>query len=309
MWRYPIKSMQGEEINGAVITRRGLLGDRAYAVRDRATGHIASAKHPRKWHKLFQCRAAFAEPPQPGRPLPPVWITLPDGTVISSAQADVDRVLSQALGRDVTLVNEAPAAPTREANRAPIEGDPDQELIMEEAMATASPAGTFFDCAPLHLLTTATLDRLRSFYPAGRFEARRFRPNIIITPHEAEPGFVENDWIGHPLKIGTELYLQLIDPCPRCVVTTLVQGDLPRDPGILRTLGQHTAIPAVSSAAGSASTVASSSTAGSCTIGLSAAVAGGIHSFWPISILSGSSMTAKLLSWAALAFVASTILG
>jgi uncharacterized protein YcbX len=248
MWRYPVKSMQGEEINGAVVTRRGLLGDRAYAVRDCATGHIASAKHPRKWHKLFQCRAAFAAPPQPGQPLPPVWITLPDGTVISSAQPDVDRVLSQALERDVILINEAPPSRTREANRAPIEADPDQELIKEEVMA--SPAGTFFDYAPLHILTTATLDRLRALYPAGRFEARRFRPNIVITPHQAEPGFVENDWIGRPLQIGAELYLQLIDPCPRCVITTLAQGDLPRDPNILRTLGQHNAVASATLAPG-----------------------------------------------------------
>src|SRR3712207_1409873 len=102
VWRYPVKSMQGEELNGAAITERGVLGDRAYAVLDRATGHIASAKHPRKWNKLFACRAAFAEPPQLGGPLPPVWITLPDGTVISSAQSDVDQVLSRVLDRDIT---------------------------------------------------------------------------------------------------------------------------------------------------------------------------------------------------------------
>lgn len=241
LWRYPVKSMQGEELNGAVLTPRGLLGDRAYAIREQATGHIASAKHPRKWHALFQCRAAFAEPPRPESPLPPVWITLPDGTVISSAQPDVDPVLSRALGREVTLVAEAPAAPTREANRSPFESDPDQETIMQEAIALAAPAGTFFDYAPLHLLTTATLDRLRTLYPAGRFEARRFRPNLVITPHPEAMGFVETGWIGRALHIGAEVQAQLIDPCPRCVVTTLAQGDLPRDPGILRTLGQHTA--------------------------------------------------------------------
>jgi hypothetical protein len=76
--------MQGEEINEAEITDRGVLGDRAYALMDRTTGHIASAKHPRKWSKLLQCRAVFVEPPQLGQPLPPVWITLPDGAVICS---------------------------------------------------------------------------------------------------------------------------------------------------------------------------------------------------------------------------------
>src|SRR5262245_9051475 len=105
MWRYPVKSMQSEELNGALMTGRGLLGDRAYAIREEATGHIASAKHPRKWHKLFQCRAAYTEPPQPDQPLPPIWITLPDGAVISSAQAEVNQVLSGGLGSEVALIS------------------------------------------------------------------------------------------------------------------------------------------------------------------------------------------------------------
>jgi uncharacterized protein len=250
LWRYPVKSMQGEELNGALITGRGLLGDRAYAIREEATGHIASAKHPRKWHRLFQCRAAFTEPLQPDRPLPPIWITLPDGSVISSAQADVNRVLSRVLGREVSLIREAPAAPTREANRAPFENDPAQEMILQEPMALAAPAGTFFDYAPLHLLTTATLQRFRTLYPAGRFEARRFRPNLVVSPMSDEPEFIENHWLGHSLQIGRETQLQLIDPCPRCVVTTLAQGDLPADPGILRTLGQHNAVASATLAPG-----------------------------------------------------------
>jgi uncharacterized protein YcbX len=249
VWRYPVKSMQGEELNGAAITERGVLGDRAYAIRDQANGHIASAKHPRKWSALFACRAAFVEPPQPGCPLPPIWITLPDGTVISSAQPDVDGVLSRALGRDVTLVAEAPAAPTREADRSPIDGEA-ETLIREEPMALASPAGTFFDYAPLHIVTTATLDRLQELYPAGRFEARRFRPNIVVAPTDHKSGFVENQWLGHAVTIGTELRLQAIDPSPRCVVTTLAQADLPHDPGILRTLAQHNAVASATLAPG-----------------------------------------------------------
>lgn len=254
VWRYPVKSMQGEELNGAALTERGVLGDRAYALLERATGHIASAKHPRKWEKLFACRAAFAEPPQPGAPLPPVWITLPDGAVISSAQPDVDEALSRALGHEVTLLAEAPPAPTREADRSPVDGPPHAESS-KEAMALAAPPGTFFDCAPIHVLSTDTLDRLRALFPAGRFEARRFRPNLVLAPAEdgpaaGEPGVMENGWPGRPLAIGAEVRLHVIDPCPRCVVTTLPQGDLPRDRGILRTLAQHTSAASVTLAPG-----------------------------------------------------------
>ena len=101
------------------------------------------------------------------------------------------------------------------------------------------PEGTFFDLAMVHLLTTATIDRLRELYPQGRFEVRRFRPNIVVQPASGEKGFAENAWIGHTLAIGTAVRLNITSPCGRCVMTTLAQGDLPKDPGILRTAAQH----------------------------------------------------------------------
>ena len=68
LWRYPIKSMLGEELNATAVTTRGLLGDRTYALLDQATSKVASAKNPRKWPDLFDYRAAFVVPPRPGRP-------------------------------------------------------------------------------------------------------------------------------------------------------------------------------------------------------------------------------------------------
>ena len=103
----------------------------------------------------------------------------------------------------------------------------------------ALPEGTFFDVAMVHLLTTATLDRLRELYPQGRFETQRFRPNIVVQLVSVEQGFVENAWVGHTLAIGPEVRLSITGPCGRCVMTTLAQGELPRDPGILRTAAQH----------------------------------------------------------------------
>jgi uncharacterized protein len=101
------------------------------------------------------------------------------------------------------------------------------------------PEGTFFDCALVHLLTTATLDRLRVLYPEGRFEVRRFRPNIVVETAKGDRDFVENAWIGHVLAIGDAVRLSITGPCPRCVMTTLPQSDLPKDTGILRTAAQH----------------------------------------------------------------------
>src|SRR5438034_5907465 len=103
LWRYPVKSMLGEELTTTEVTERGLLGDRAYALVDSADGKAATAKNPKKWPTLFGFRATFIEPPRPGTNVPPVRITLPDGTTATSQEADLDQRLSQALNRPVTL--------------------------------------------------------------------------------------------------------------------------------------------------------------------------------------------------------------
>src|ERR671937_2353510 len=102
LWRYPVKSMMGEELNATEVTERGLLGDRAYALVDSSDGKVASAKNPRKWPQLFDFRAAFVDTPRPGAKVPPVRITLPDGTAVTSQQSDLNQVLSRALNREVT---------------------------------------------------------------------------------------------------------------------------------------------------------------------------------------------------------------
>jgi uncharacterized protein len=103
LWRYSVKSMMGEELNATDVTQRGLLGDRTYALVDSSNGKVASAKHPRKWAKLFDFRAALADPPRTGETIPPVHVALPDGTIVTSEQTDTDQILSNVLGREVTL--------------------------------------------------------------------------------------------------------------------------------------------------------------------------------------------------------------
>lgn len=236
LWRYPVKSMLGEELNAAEVTRRGLLGDRAYALVDDADGKVASAKNPRKWPGLFDCRAVFAEVPRTGVKAPPVRIALPDGAVVNSDQDDINQILSKTLQREVklsALPDEGTA--TAEEYWPDIEGLDHRDTVTDFDL----PEGTFFDCALVHLLTTATLDRLRGLYAQGRFEVRRFRPNIVVETPQGENDFVENAWTGQVLGIGDSVRLSVTGPCPRCVMTTLPQSDLPRDTGILRTAARH----------------------------------------------------------------------
>jgi len=84
LWRYPVKSMLGEELDVLDVSEGGVVGDRAYALRDRETGKVASAKHPKLWPNLLACRAAFVDATRPGEQLPPVRIELADGTVVLS---------------------------------------------------------------------------------------------------------------------------------------------------------------------------------------------------------------------------------
>lgn len=248
LWRYPVKSMMGEEVNASEVTKWGLLGDRARALIDASDGKVASAKNPRKWANLFEFYAHYSEPPESGRKLAPVRVTLPDGRHVTSEQRDVDDALSQATGREVRLETREPSqeeilettfpnpwTPKLEEYWPDIEGLAYRDEITDEAM----PEGTFFDLATVHVLTTATLDRLRELYPEGRFEVRRFRPNIVVQISDGQSGFVENEWIGKTLAIGDQVRLEVTGPCPRCVMTTLPQGDLPKDPGILRTAAKH----------------------------------------------------------------------
>jgi uncharacterized protein YcbX len=235
LWRYPVKSMMGEELNATWFTNRGLLGDRAFALVDAEDGKVVSAKNPRKWPSMFNFRSEFVEPPEQDAALPATRITLPDGTAVSSQQDDLDDVLSQALGRRVTVEAAVPDKPQLEEYWPDIEDLDHRDTVTDEAI----PAGTFFDCAAVHLLTTATVDALSSAYPEGRFEVRRFRPNIVVQPATDVADFVENGWIDHVLAIGDQVRLQITGPCPRCVMTTLAQGDLPPDTGILRTAAKQ----------------------------------------------------------------------
>ena len=237
LWRYPVKSMMGEELNATEITKDGLLGDRAYALVDSLDGKVATAKNPRTWPTLFDFRAVLAEAPRPGVKVPPVRITTPEGAIVNSEQPDVHRTLSNALKREVTLSASSSdqQAATAEEYWLDIEGLDHRDAVTDFGL----PEGTFFDCASVHLLTTATLDRLRLMYPQGRFEIRRFRPNIVVETANGEKEFVENAWIGQIVAIGDAVRLSITGPCGRCVMTTLPQGDLPKDAGILRTAVQQ----------------------------------------------------------------------
>lgn len=249
--RYPVKSMQGQNVTTGVITERGLVGDRGYALIDAQDGRVVSAKNPRKWPRLLDYQAHYVAAPQVDEELPAVDIVLPDGSHVLSNAPLSAQVLSRALGREVTIARVPPSGKSLEEFWPPVDGlTPVGEPIASEhgdtitalPVAMLAPDDTFFDLAAIHLVTTATLSHLQTLHPAGQFDVRRFRPNLVVETEPTQSGFVENDWVGATICIGEEVKLQIIDPCPRCVMTTLPQEDVPADPGILRTIARHNSV-------------------------------------------------------------------
>jgi len=232
LWRYPVKSMAGEELEQGTITPRGLLGDRVHALVD-GRNKVGTA---RRLRSILDCHARFVREPQADEPEPAeVDITLPDGRVVNSGRSDCAGVLSEFFDHDVTLRSSPPEGAAFEFDAGTLAGK--FAAATEFPLAAGAPPGTFVDYATLHILTTSTLAALSKAYPEGRFAIRRFRPNIVVDTSES--GFVENAWLGHTLAIGDEVKLEITIPCPRCVIPTLPQADLPKDPGILRAAAQN----------------------------------------------------------------------
>lgn len=256
LWRYPVKSMRGERVDGAVVAPRyGVAGDRGWAVRDETVGEIRSAK---RLGALLQCAARYVDEPV-GLDTPTVEITLPDGHTVRTDDPVVHSRLSEVLGRPVTVWPRVPASDTEHyRRREPIdqaemrrqygladdEPLPDMSAIppemLAELMEYVSPVGTYFDAFEMHLLTTASLDALRRRHPDAGVDVRRFRPNMVVKTNPDVLGeFPEFDWVGRRVRVGG-VTVEVLRPMQRCVMIVHSQAELPRDRTILRTLVRET---------------------------------------------------------------------
>ncbi len=201
LWRYPLKSMQGQKVESCDVGANGLWGDRGWALRYADGRKNVSAKQVAG---LMLCEAKYtAEPSESINP--PVEIRLPDGKTILSDSGEAAAAFSDLAGAPMIL--------------------------------DATP-GAHFDAFPIHLLTTASLETLSRLKPDSKFDVRRLRPNIVVkATGEVQEGFVELGWCGSDMRIG-EAELLVKKPCRRCVMTTHHQGNLPQDPGILKTIAE-----------------------------------------------------------------------
>jgi len=223
LWRYPVKSMQGERLVSADLEPDGIAGDRTWALQDMVTGKVLTG---RREPRLLQATARL-DPA--GGPV----VALPDGTRVEGSGAAADDALSDWLGRRVRMVA---AAGVRDAVAECFEdATDDSSAVLEWTL----PVGRFVDLMPLLLLTTASLRTGQRLHPAGAWHVRRFRPNVLV---EAEgDGWLEDAWCGELVLLGAAT-LAPQQGCTRCTMVTRPQGELPDDRDIFRTLArQHRA--------------------------------------------------------------------
>lgn len=255
LWRYPAKSMLGQQYGQVRVGPLGIEEDRQWAVRDEKRGGIVGAK---KIGGLMNLSARFVDRQvRPG--INHIEITLPDGSTVCSDDADVDARLSDVLGRTVTLW---PLQDDREHYRraAPDSDDFDAELrgifglnkdepfpnmgiFPEEIIEFESPPGTYYDVYPLTLISSGSLDTLRGLLPDSEMDWRRFRPSMVVDmPASDDDPWPELALLGKTVQIGDDVVIDVLpDAVPRCVMITRQVADLPQDRQIMRTLVREAA--------------------------------------------------------------------
>ncbi|HEX4491267.1 MAG TPA: MOSC N-terminal beta barrel domain-containing protein [Acidimicrobiia bacterium] len=219
LWRHPVKSLQGESLDEATIEDSGLAGDRRWGIVDRETGKVLTGR------RAPALLLASSRLDGTG-----VAVRLPDGDPVGGPSAHADAVLSEWIGRPVTLVE----AESFGAGIA--ESFADATDDSSEVRAWAMPDGRFVDALPLLVVTTASLRQGRALHPEGAWETRRFRPNIVIDVDEV--GWVEDGWCGQTLRVG-DVTVQPLAPCSRCTMVTRPQPGLDRDLDVFKTLARH----------------------------------------------------------------------
>ena len=231
--------MVGGSVDSVELTSLGIVGDRHWAIRDLDNGGIRGAKKIGDLMKFTAVRNGDA-----------VNITLPNGAVVSSTDADVNSRLYEALGISVALETLPVDGDLQHFRRGPGDSDdpivelrsifgreedeplPDFTVFPPEVMEFESPPGTHYDCWPLLVMTTSAMQALRDALPESVIDIRRFRPSIVIDG--AEAGHTEFSWKGRTATIGSAV-IEFLDPCPRCVmVTREINADIPQDRSILR---------------------------------------------------------------------------
>ena len=241
IWRYPVKSFQGEALDQVEVTSSGFFGDRGFGLRSVTTGKILSAK---RWGKLLEAKSALKGDRL--EILIPTGDTDYRGDVIEIGRGSdpaIDSKLSEWFGEPVELVT------ATNGEGASYETDVDPLDLNSGTMDFPCPPGTFLDAAAVHILATTSLADAAQLSPDLSWDVRRFRPSLVIDTSGTDLDFVDETWIGRELSIGT-CGLVVFAPTVRCAMPTRAQPrHLEHEPlgvekAVLRTLAEshHTCL-------------------------------------------------------------------
>jgi uncharacterized protein YcbX len=221
LWRYPVKSLQGEQVHEAALSADGVEGDRRYAVCAADTGRLLSAKTVPEL-LLASARTEGSD----------VVLSLPDSDELAADDPRVDAALTTWLGRPVALrERQSVGASSYEMTFDP--PNDDAELVEIPTMPTR-----LFDLATLHVLTSSSLERLEVTAPGHQWDVRRFRPNLFVRSEvEEDDGFVEERWVDGTVAVGSATLLIQMRTV-RCAMPLREQPGLARDLGIYRALDE-----------------------------------------------------------------------
>ena len=201
LYRYPVKSTAGQSLEWAAVTAEGLGSDRRWAAYT-DDGGVASGKRTRRFRPVIGLMG-WASSAQEDHDVP--VLVSPEGVPYPVDEPAASAALTAAFGQRLTLRPES--------------------TIQHR------------DESPLHLLTTSSLAAVERLVGAP-VDQRRFRANIIIDTG-GEPEFIEDDWIGAELAVGTQVVIRVGPGMPRCTMIDQAQKGIAADRKVLRLLGLH----------------------------------------------------------------------
>ena len=202
LWRYPVKSLQGEKLESTEVTDV-IPGDRNWGIVDLKTNLLLSAK---RVPKLLEGHA---------RIIGEHCIITIGRNELSSQEVNIDQKLSEWLEKEVTLTQ--PVAGQTKGIEIEWDDGSDEILDNPDVFEFSTSPGWFFDSSSsLHLIGTATLELLEKRVGKGSGDVRRFRPNIVV---KTEEPFEENGWVDQHLDIGT-VRIHVRKRTDRCIVIT-----------------------------------------------------------------------------------------
>jgi uncharacterized protein len=224
LWRYPVKSMRGEELNEAFAGFSGVYGDRLFAFRSSASRTGFPYLTAREQRRLLQYRPRFRYPDKAARP---INLTEAESMGANPLSADLSELMVDVETPDgKTLAVDDPAL--IDLLRANIDKKHQLTLMRSHRAMT--------DCRPVSIFSLQSARQLAE-ETATPVDKRRFRANVYVDL-AAAGGFGENEFVGRSLRIGPKAIVSVLERDPRCMMITLDPDTGEKEPAILKKVAQ-----------------------------------------------------------------------